>query len=73
MNQRMTTLEWIFFILTAVGGLNWGLIGLFDYNLVAELFNSDNLQRIIYSLVGIATVGLVIMVTGKYDRGVKED
>lgn len=58
----MNALEWIFFILTVVGGLNWGLIGLFDFNLVAELFSSDNLQRLIYSLVGFATIGLVVTV-----------
>ena len=68
MYTRMNALEWIFFVLTVVGSLNWGLIGLFDFNLVAELFSSDNLQRIIYSLVGIATVGLVISVASKYDK-----
>lgn len=68
MYSRMNALEWIFFVLTVVGGLNWGLIGLFDFNLVAELFSSNDLQRIIYSLVGIATVGLVITVVSKYDK-----
>ncbi|HMT18642.1 MAG TPA: DUF378 domain-containing protein [Candidatus Saccharibacteria bacterium] len=55
MDNRKNALDWTFFILTVVGGLNWGLIGLFDFNLVAELFSSESLQRIIYSLVGLAT------------------
>ncbi len=69
----MNALEWIFFVLTVVGGLNWGLIGLFDFNLVAELFSSNDLQRIIYALVGIATVGLVVTVAGKYDKVADRD
>ncbi len=60
MDNRKNALDWTFFILTVVGGLNWGLIGLFDFNLVAELFSSESLQRIIYSLVGLATIGLIV-------------
>ena len=43
-------------ILVIIGGLNWGLIGLLQFNLVEALFN-DNfyfIARIIYTLVGIA-------------------
>lgn len=41
-----------------IGGLNWGLIGLFDFNLVAFLFDGFSvvISRIIYSLVGIAAI-----------------
>ncbi len=41
-----------------IGGLNWGLIGLFDFNLVAFLFDGFSviISRIIYTLVGIAAV-----------------
>lgn len=43
-------------ILLVVGGLNWGLWGLFQFDLVAALFgvNTAVLSRIIYSVVGIA-------------------
>ncbi len=71
MYSKMNALEWIFFILTVVGGLNWGLIGLFDFNLVAELFSSDSLQRLVYSLVGFATIGLVVTVMTR--RNITED
>ena len=44
--------------LTIIGALNWGLIGLFNYDLVASLFGGMEslISRIIYSLVGLAGV-----------------
>ncbi len=46
--------------LTIIGGLNWGLIGLFDFNLVAAVFGGGNLiSRIVYILVGLSAVWLV--------------
>lgn len=42
-------------ILVIIGALNWGLIGLFQFDLVASLFGeASTISRIIYSLVGIA-------------------
>ena len=41
-------------ILTIIGALNWGLIGLLDFNLVTFLFNDSILTNIIYILVGIS-------------------
>ena len=47
-------------ILVIVGGLNWGLIGLFDFNLVAAIFGEGNtLSRIIYILVGLAGLYMI--------------
>lgn len=45
-------------ILVIIGGLNWGLVGLFQFNLVSAIFGGDLyfLARIIYALVGIAAV-----------------
>ena len=41
-------------ILAVIGGLNWGLVGLFRFDLVAFLFgNLSWLSRIVYALVGI--------------------
>lgn len=51
----------IAFILLVVGGLNWGLVGIFDYNLVnAILGNWEMLERLVYVLVGLAAVWEVI-------------
>jgi len=44
-------------ILIIVGGLNWGLIGLFSFDLVAAIFGEMSaLSRIVYTLVGISAL-----------------
>lgn len=45
--------------LIIIGGLNWGLVGLFDYNLVDALFGSASTSwftRLIYILVGVSAI-----------------
>ena len=49
----METLQKICLVFTIIGALNWGLIGIFDFNLVEAKFGSDMLARVIYSIVGI--------------------
>ncbi len=54
----METLQKILLVITIIGAVNWGLIGLLDVNLVAAIFgNQSILSKIVYSLVGIC--GLV--------------
>lgn len=50
------TLDWIALTLVIVGALNWGLIGFFQFDLVAALFGGMQgwFSRLIYALVGIA-------------------
>ena len=59
---RATALDWVALILMIVGGLNWGLVGLFQFDLVAAVFgNMTAAARAVYTLVGLAAVyGLVI-------------
>jgi uncharacterized protein len=53
----MRTLDVITFVLVIVGALNWGLIGLFDFNLVAAIFGPMTfISRLIYILVGISAI-----------------
>ena len=53
----MHTLQKVALVLTIIGAINWGLVGLFDFNLVSTLFGVDNVvTRIIYTLVGIAGI-----------------
>ena len=54
----MKTLNVIALTLTIIGAINWGLIGLFDFNLVALIFGGvDSLfTKIIYILVGICGI-----------------
>ena len=49
----METLQKCALVLTIVGALNWGLIGIFNVNLVTLLFKEGMLSNIIYILVGI--------------------
>jgi uncharacterized membrane protein YuzA (DUF378 family) len=55
------TIEWVALILVVVGALNWGLVGLFQFDLVATLFGGQTapLSRIVYGLVGLAGIGLL--------------
>jgi uncharacterized membrane protein YuzA (DUF378 family) len=44
-------------LLVIVGGLNWGLVGLFSFDLVAAIFGSGSaLARLVYILVGVSAV-----------------
>lgn len=53
----METLQKIALIFTIIGGINWGLIGLFDFNLVDTLFGTMSiLSRIIYIIVGVCSL-----------------
>lgn len=53
----MRQLQKIAQILLIVGGLNWGLVGLFEFDLVAALFGDMSaLSRIVYVLVGISAL-----------------
>jgi hypothetical protein len=56
--------------LVIVGGLNWGLVGLFDFDLVAALFGEMSLlSRIVYTLVGASALAqLVPLFAGQDDR-----
>ena len=54
---KMKALEWIPMVLLIIGGINWGLVGLFDFDVVAALFGSGSaLSRIIYVLVGLSAL-----------------
>jgi len=50
--------------LVIIGGLNWGLVGLLNFDLVAALFGAGSaLARIVYVLVGLSAVYQIIPLT----------
>jgi len=57
-------------ILSIVGSLNWGLVGIFQFDLVAWLFNGQDaiLSRIIYTLVGLAGLWCISLLFRKGQR-----
>ena len=53
----MRILDRVALILTIIGGINWGLIGIFKFDLVAMLFGEMSvLSRIVYTLVGLSGI-----------------
>lgn len=63
--NRVNSLDYISLILVIIGGLNWGLIGLFGFNLVDAIFGTGSpISQIIYILVGLAAL-YTIFVTYK--------
>jgi len=58
--MKMSILDWIALVLVIVGGLNWGLVGLFGFDLVAAIFGGMSIiSRIIYVLVGLAAIYMI--------------
>lgn len=58
--MKLNVIDWLAMVLVIVGGVNWGLVGLFNFDLVATLFGDMSaISRIVYSLVGFAAVYLV--------------
>ena len=57
----MHILRVIAYILVIIGAINWGLVGFFEYDLVASIFGEMSvLSRIIYDLVGISALFLLL-------------
>jgi uncharacterized membrane protein YuzA (DUF378 family) len=59
----MKTLHWTALLLVIVGAVNWGLVGLLQFDLVAALFGGQTapLSRVVYTLVGLS--GVVVAAT----------
>lgn len=56
----MNKLDWVAYVLAIIGGINWGLVGLFEFNLVDALFGEGSaLSRMVYILVGLAATYLI--------------
>lgn len=57
--------DWIALILVIVGALNWGLVGLLGFDLVATLFGGSNafLSKAIYSLIGLSGAYMLYLLT----------
>ncbi len=57
----MRALKIISYILVIIGAINWGLVGLFNIDLVALLFGEMSLiSRIVYGLVGLSAILSII-------------
>ena len=65
----MKSLDVAVWTLLAIGGLNWGLVGIFQFDLVGAIFGEMSvLSRIVYALVGIAAVYDVVAIKAIWKR-----
>jgi uncharacterized protein len=62
--KKLSALDWIALVLIIVGGLNWGLVGAFNFDLVAKIFGSMSaVARIVYILVGLSAIYTLAILT----------
>lgn len=60
--RSLNALDWVALVLLIIGGLNWGLVGLLETDLVAALFGPMTmLSRIVYSLVGLSALYVAVI------------
>lgn len=52
----MKGLNMVALVLVVVGGLNWGLVGLLNFNLVTALLGTGMLTSLVYDLVGLSAI-----------------
>lgn len=65
----LKTTDIIAAILLIIGGLNWGLVGLFNVNLVTAVFGDASwLSRIVFIVVGLAAIYQIVMIKGIWKR-----
>jgi len=66
----MRAVNIIALVLIIIGGLNWGLVGFFDYNLVDAVFgDGSTVSRVVYALVGVAALYKVAVAIGSRAMG----
>jgi uncharacterized protein len=66
--RKLNTLDWTAIALLVIGGLNWGLVGVFGFDLVATIFGEMSpLSRIVYVIVAICAI-YVLLITSKLEK-----
>lgn len=62
--KNFTSFDWIAVAILTVGGINWGMIGAFNIDLVSSLFGEMTMiSRAIYTLVGISALYTILAAT----------
>lgn len=57
--EMVKRLEPLWLTLIILGALNWGIVGLFDTNVIAEIFGSGTVSDVLYVLVGVSALMLL--------------
>ncbi len=65
----MSIFQKLLLVITIIGALNWGLIGIFEFNLVSFLFGIDSfLTRSVYTIVGLAGIVNIALLTLRNEK-----
>jgi hypothetical protein len=55
--MKLTTVDWVALVLVIIGGINWGLVGIANFDLVATILGAMSLvSRVVYVLVGLSAI-----------------
>lgn len=55
--KNLNVVDWVFLVLLIIGGINWGLIGFLNFDLVSSVFGDmTTISRGIYAIVGISAL-----------------
>ncbi|OGH69106.1 MAG: hypothetical protein A3I29_04585 [Candidatus Magasanikbacteria bacterium RIFCSPLOWO2_02_FULL_44_11] len=74
MSDKLTTLDWIALVFLIIGGVNWGLIGFFSYDIISAIFGvASVVTRIVFALVGISALYMVAVAFKIADMSTNQD
>jgi hypothetical protein len=59
----LNVIDWITLVLVIIGAVNWGLVGLFKFNLVKSILGEGALARTVYTLVGLSGLYVIYLAT----------
>ena len=64
--MKLSTIDWVALVLTVIGGINWGLVGILDLDLVALIFGDMSaLSRVVYAVVGLSALYVLYVAFAK--------
>jgi uncharacterized membrane protein YuzA (DUF378 family) len=64
--KNLNAFDWAMLVLLVIGGANWGMISLFNIDLVSTLFGEmTSLSRVVYGLVGVSALYTVYILATK--------
>jgi uncharacterized protein len=60
-HKSPSVLDWIALVILFIGGINWGLVGLFHFDIIAAIFGDYSpISRILYIIIGLAAIYVLV-------------
>lgn len=60
---KLNVIDWIAIVLVLIGALNWGLVGIFNFNLIAAILKDRSvLGTIVYGLTGVSSIYVALLI-----------